>query len=103
MAGAKYNLIHLAYFCLWALCALVELLSAYFHWNKGLRLMPLLLLGPYGHWVRLAVVVSFLSLPVLLCVPVARLRHWKPTRLLEVFLAIVVVTLFLYNMSFIRS
>jgi len=48
MAGAKYNLIHPAYFCLWALCALVELVSAYSHWNRGLRLMPQLLLGPYG-------------------------------------------------------
>jgi len=103
MAGAKCDLIHPAYFCLCALCALVELLSAYSHWNRGLKLMPQLLLGPYGDWVRLAVVVSFLSLPVLLCVLVARLRHWKRTRLLEVFLAIVVVTLFLYNMSFIRS
>jgi len=65
--------------------------------------MPQLLSGPYGDWVRLAVAVSFLSLPVLLCVLVARLRHWKWTRLLEVFLAIVVVSLFLYNMSFISS
>lgn len=62
-----------------------------------------LLSGQYADWVRLASAVAMLSLPALLCVLVVRLRDWKWMRLPEILIAVVVVSLFLYNLSFIRS
>lgn len=103
MGGAKRTLLEWLYHSLWLLCLLVESVSAYSHWNRRSRLVAELLSAPHGDWVRLAGIVATLSLPVLVCILIARMRNLKWARAWEVALALIVIPMFLYNVSFIRS
>jgi len=100
---AKRGLLEWLYHSLWLLCLLVESVSAYSHWNRRSGLAAELLSAPYGDWVRLAGVVATLSLPVLTCILIARIRNFKWVRAWEVALALIVIPMFLYNLSFGRS
>jgi len=91
------------YHFLWLLCLLVESVSAYSHWHPEARLMAGILSTAHGDWVRLAAAIATLSLPVLVCVLVARIRSFRWAKGWEIALALIVIPLFLYNVSFIRS
>ena len=103
MAVAKRILMQCLYHSLWLLCLLVESVSAYSHWNRSSKLTGRLLSSQYGDLALLVGVVATLSLPVLVCILVVRVRNWKWARAWEVALAFVVIPLFLYNLSFVRS
>jgi len=103
MDGLRRNILEVLYYFLWTLCLVVESVSAYSHWHPEARLMAELLSTEYAGWVRLAAATATLSLPVLVCVLVARIRSFTWARVWEVALALIVVPLFLYNLSFVRS
>lgn len=103
MKWFKRTILAWVYHFLWLLCLMVESVSAYSHWNRRSRLMAELLSTQYGDWVRLGAAIATLSFPVLVCILVVRLRNWRWSRVGEVVLALIVIPLFLYNLSFVRS